>query len=204
MTTTGTDFTIGGTGVTHYQYKLDGGAWNASTPVATPIQITVSATPHTIYVIGRDAAGNWQATGSATTRSWTVDQTPPSPPAVSVRPASRQLPTGNLSYYWTNTADFAEVRIQLVAVDEYDVETIVYGGTDGASLGAPSPATGTQTWTRTVGVSDGWQFKARVRMRDAAGNWSGWGTVSSGIKLVGNISGICMSSRLAATSTGWP
>ncbi len=194
VTSTGTDFTIAGTGVTHYQYKLDGGSWNASTPVATHIQITVSEAPHTIYVIGRDAAGNWQATGSATTRSWTVDQTAPTPPAVSVTAGFETTTTGNLSYYWTNTTDFAEVRVQLVAVDEYGTETIVYGGTDGASLGAPSPATGTQTWTRTVSASDGWQFKARVRMRDAAGNWSGWGTVSSGITLVGNISGICMSS----------
>lgn len=200
VTSTGTDFTIAGTGVTHYQYKLDGGAWSASTPVATHIQITVSEAPHTISVIGRDLAGNWQSTGSATTRSWTVDRTAPTPPAVTVTPGNETTTTGGLSYRWTNTTDFANLRIQLVAVDEYGTETIVYGGTDGADL-APSPASGMQTWTRTVGASDGWQFKARVKARDTAGNWSAFGTVSGGITLVGNISGICLSS-LGSTLDG--
>jgi hypothetical protein len=66
--------TVGGTGVTHYRYRLDNAAFGLETPVATPISL--SALPdglHTVYVIGRDAAGVWQSTLSPTiSRSWAV------------------------------------------------------------------------------------------------------------------------------------
>jgi len=74
----GADITVGGTDVTHYQYKLDGGSYGAETLVGTHITLSGLANgSHTLYVIGRDAAGNWQAESSATTHTWTVDTQAP-------------------------------------------------------------------------------------------------------------------------------
>jgi len=77
---TGATLTIGGEGVTHYKYKLDDEeTWSDEIPVATEISLTDLADGnHTIYVITRDTAGNWQSTDSAISVSWMVDTTPPS------------------------------------------------------------------------------------------------------------------------------
>jgi hypothetical protein len=66
------DITVGG-GVVAYKYKLDGGAFGAETAASTPISLTdLAEGAHTLSVIGKDAAGNWQAEVDATTASWTV------------------------------------------------------------------------------------------------------------------------------------
>jgi cytochrome c peroxidase len=68
--------TIGGAGVVSYQYSLDGGAFSADIPVATPIVLTAMADgTHIVAVFGKDGAGNRQVT--ATTASWTVKAIPP-------------------------------------------------------------------------------------------------------------------------------
>ncbi len=176
-----TDITVGGAGVTHYQYKLDGGAWSATTAVATHIQLSgLSQASHTLYVIGRDLAGNWQATGSSTNHTWTVDTTPPSAPATN---DNSKVYDEDLSLYfqWTNGGDVAEVKIQVSSDSGFS--TIVYGGADGASVGTA------QNYTYTIDPSDGATYYARVKVRDAAGNWSGWGAASDGITVVGHITG---------------
>jgi hypothetical protein len=67
---------IGGAGVVSYKYKLDAGAYSTETPVATLISLSaLSEGMHTVSVIGKDSAGNWQVT--ATAASWSVDLTPP-------------------------------------------------------------------------------------------------------------------------------
>jgi hypothetical protein len=67
------DITVEGTDVVAYEYKLDNGDWSAETPVATHIMLSaLSDGPHTLYVIGRDTAGNWQSEDDPTTASWTV------------------------------------------------------------------------------------------------------------------------------------
>jgi|GEM_PF-1628874 len=70
--------TVGGIGVTHYKYSLDDASpvWGALPEIdaATPITETgLSETTHNIYVIARDAAGNWQADGDRTSYSWEVN-----------------------------------------------------------------------------------------------------------------------------------
>jgi len=63
---------VGGTDVVAYRYKLDEGGYSAELPVATPIVLTgLGDGPHTVSVLGRDSAGNWQVV--PTTASWTVD-----------------------------------------------------------------------------------------------------------------------------------
>ena len=77
-----TDITVGGAGVTAYSYRHYNGTtwtgWSAETPIATHIELSgLSAGSHTIEVIGRDLAGNWQDTGDATDYTWLIDRTAP-------------------------------------------------------------------------------------------------------------------------------
>jgi hypothetical protein len=67
---------VGGPGITHYKYRLDGGAFGAETPVGTPIQLSgLSNATHTLHVVGKNSAGVWQE--DPTTRTWTVNTTLP-------------------------------------------------------------------------------------------------------------------------------
>jgi hypothetical protein len=77
-TQTGATLTIGGQGVTSYQYSLDGSPMSSFLPVATPVVLSgLSDGTHTVSVLGRDAAGNQQAAASPTSATWTVKATPP-------------------------------------------------------------------------------------------------------------------------------
>ncbi len=70
--------TVSVSGVVAYKYALDSGAWSSETDVSVAIAITaLSEGSHTLDVIGRDAAGNWQDIASPTSRTWVVDLTPP-------------------------------------------------------------------------------------------------------------------------------
>ena len=97
---TTTNFTISGPAMVAYKWRLDGGAWSAVVPIGNGLIFPRGATPtvrsstlaltglaagaHTLEVIGRDPAGNWQDTDLArtvgglppnapTARTWTVD-----------------------------------------------------------------------------------------------------------------------------------
>jgi hypothetical protein len=71
--------TVAGAEVLSYRYELNGGGYSSETDVGTPIDLSgLAEGTHTVAVIGKDAAGNWQETDGATTVSWTVDMTPPS------------------------------------------------------------------------------------------------------------------------------
>jgi flagellar hook assembly protein FlgD/Tol biopolymer transport system component len=78
--TNATDATlaVGGTDVVVYRYKLDSGAYSPETVIATPVTLSgLSEGDHTVWVVGRNAAGIWQAEENATLATWTVDITPP-------------------------------------------------------------------------------------------------------------------------------
>lgn len=65
---------VGGEDVTHYKYRLNGGAFGQEYPVATPIELTSLADgAYTVDVIGCDSVGNWQPEDSPTTVYWIVD-----------------------------------------------------------------------------------------------------------------------------------
>jgi len=69
---------VGGIGVVSYQYRLDGNSWSTETDVANPIEFDlIPEGPHTLGVIGKNAAGFWQPADSPTQASWTIDLTPP-------------------------------------------------------------------------------------------------------------------------------
>ncbi|MBN2223090.1 MAG: hypothetical protein JW765_00290, partial [Deltaproteobacteria bacterium] len=72
------DMTVGGAQVVAYKYKIDAEAWSGETAVSEHIERSaITEGPHMIYIIGRDAAGNWQAEGDATAYAWSIDITPP-------------------------------------------------------------------------------------------------------------------------------
>lgn len=88
------NISLTGIGVTHYKYKVGGSNLNCSSgvgysasEVAVGINVTDSITgiaDGTVKVcaVGRDAAGNYQAFGTATSASWTKDATAPAKPSV--------------------------------------------------------------------------------------------------------------------------
>ncbi|MBN2473693.1 MAG: lamin tail domain-containing protein [Pirellulales bacterium] len=67
--------TVWGPGMTHYKYRVNGGAWSAETPVGTPIELTGLADgDYTVYAYGRNTAGLWQDEADANASlTWTVE-----------------------------------------------------------------------------------------------------------------------------------
>lgn len=73
---TSTNITIATNDVVAYKYKLDNNSYGNEILASIPILLSeLSEAEHTLYVIGKDAANNWQTT--PTTYTWTVDLTPP-------------------------------------------------------------------------------------------------------------------------------
>lgn len=78
-------FTIGGTFVTAYKYRLDAVIgtedFSPETPVSAPLVLSgasaLSNGSHKIEFIAKDDVGSFQPLETATTYSWTVDTTPP-------------------------------------------------------------------------------------------------------------------------------
>ena len=94
---TDASLTIGGEGVTYYKYKLDDDAYGSETAVAVPITLAgLTEGNHTVYVIGRDEAGNWQSETDHTTASWSVDTAAPTITGLSDDPA----PTRSKTWSW--------------------------------------------------------------------------------------------------------
>ncbi|HEX4926060.1 MAG TPA: Ig-like domain-containing protein, partial [Bdellovibrionales bacterium] len=77
--------TVSGTGVTHYRHKVglnadcnDANGYTAERLVSNAISDTLSVDgSYRLCVVGRDAAGNYQGFGSATSRTWTRDSSVP-------------------------------------------------------------------------------------------------------------------------------
>lgn len=65
---------VSGADITHYRYRVNGGAWSADTLASQPINLTSLANGHyTVYVVGRNSTGTWQADADATvSRTWAV------------------------------------------------------------------------------------------------------------------------------------
>ena len=113
-----------------------------------------------IHVQARDRAGN---ESPVTTVSVLLDNTPPTPPAVSGEtPTNEPTPT----WTWTSTADdgSGEFRYRL----------------DNPDLESEAPETTALTWTPETALSDG-THTLYVQEQDAAGNWSPAGSFESTI-----------------------
>nr|HMN60991.1 hypothetical protein [Anaerolinea sp.] len=121
---------------------------------------------HTIYVHGRDAAGNWGGTSSTTL---VVDKTRPTLSGVS---ASPNPTAGALSVTLTATANDATTGITAA---EWFV-----GADPGVGLATPMTVSGTGPWNLSAAINvaawtDG-NYTLSVRAKDGAQNWSLVGT----------------------------
>ncbi|HXT41884.1 MAG TPA: immunoglobulin domain-containing protein [Candidatus Angelobacter sp.] len=109
----------GGSGYTHYKWRLDTNAWSVETPIDTPVSLTGLADgPHYVEVSGRNDADFYQddpafAEDAVTTRSrtWTVQTS--GAPTITQQPISQTVAQGGtvtftvvatgtppLSYQW--------------------------------------------------------------------------------------------------------
>ncbi len=158
---------VSGEGVTYYKYKVEtdmeamvgNGGYSEEIPVTTDISLTsLTDGSHTVYVIGRDAAGNWQSEASPTTASWTVETVAPIVTGLSDDPN----PTQSKTWTWDAT-DSSSVTFRY-AIDQNPTWT----------------ATGTYSSTKTAtkGGADG-TWHIHVQARDGAGNESAVTTVST-------------------------
>lgn len=74
-TSTSATISVAGDGVIAYRYRLDGGTYSGERDISAP-SIALSSLAngaHSVSIIGRDAAGNWQAEESAARLTWIVD-----------------------------------------------------------------------------------------------------------------------------------
>lgn len=65
---------VSGADITFYRYRVNNGAWSADRAVSLPIALSGLTNGHyTVYVVGRNSAGTWQADADATvSKTWAV------------------------------------------------------------------------------------------------------------------------------------
>ncbi|HYH66692.1 MAG TPA: Ig-like domain-containing protein [Urbifossiella sp.] len=152
---TGSD--AGGSGVTGFQYRVDGGTWTAA---ASPLTLSgLSDGPHTFEVRAVDAVGNIDPTPAS--YSWTIDTAAPGAPAVTGFSPDTEVPgdriTASTTLTLTGTAE-ANSTVTLV------VDGVVFGTTTADASG---------NWSRAgVGVLAAGPRSFTARATDSAGNTS--------------------------------
>nr|WP_279342427.1 Ser-Thr-rich GPI-anchored membrane family protein [Geotalea sp. SG265] len=153
----GATLTIGGEQVTAYRYKVDEGVYSGETVVSTPVTLTSLAEGiHTVSVIGRDSAGNWQAEGSASTAAWMVDLTAPVLDVSTLRDG-------------TNT-NVAELNISGTVTDANGIVSLAIKYTGGGtSSSGEIPIDGKGAFSQVVTLSMGANTLELIA-RDRAGN----------------------------------
>ncbi len=156
---TTTDITIYGNGVTAYQYQLDGGGYATETAIASHIQLSaLGEGAHTINVIARDEAGNWQLPASSTNVTWTIDTVAPTA-VISGPPASVTYETYTPPEFKIEGVDVVSYKARVDA-EAWSAETQVSQGPGYLNL-----AYGSHIF--------------EVIGKDAAGNWQASATTYS-------------------------
>ncbi len=151
--------TVGGTGTTHYKFKVDSGEWGAETPIATQVSFSsLSEGVHSVYVIARNSIGTWQAENSATQYTWTIDQTAPSAPTINAVTSP------------TNSTP------QVIGGTKPSDATLVFVNGSSTSVTYPTST----TWQYSMALTSG-ANAISVKCRDGAGNESS--AVTSSIEL---------------------
>lgn len=98
--------TVGGNDVVSYKYNLDGTGWNNETGIAIKISLNdLSFDIHTIAVIAKDFAGNWQDTSFATTYTWKVVNALPPIPGNSGTITVSDIGSTSVTLFWTKAND---------------------------------------------------------------------------------------------------
>jgi len=152
--------TVGASGTGFPFIPADGQFSSLSEAAYADVPLTtinaLSAGSHTIYVHGKDAAGNW---GATTSISLVVDKTLPTISGVTLTPSTVAVGTAST-----------------LAVAAADTGTGVSGGQywiDGTATPPANPTSFTGTAASiATGNLTGAVHTVYVRVRDAAGNWS--------------------------------
>jgi hypothetical protein len=152
---------VGATGA-GFPFVPSDGTWNSATEIGTsdiPLATinALSAGNHTIYVRGKDAAGNW---GATSTTILVIDKTAPTIISVTLTPSTMVFATAST----------------LLTVSATDAGTGVSGGQywiDGTAT-PPANATAFAGTTATINTSAlaAGNHTVYVRVQDAATNWS--------------------------------
>ncbi len=129
------DITVNGDGVIYYKYELDSGDYNAETSIGTSIIILdLEEGSHTISVIGRDQAGNWQSV--ATSYTWEVDATDPTLNPVSVV-------SDNANLVWAKVGD--TISLTFTSSESIQIPIVTIAGKAAIISGEDSSWTATYT-----------------------------------------------------------
>lgn len=188
---------VSGDQVVYYKYDLDDRGYGAETPFATAISETgLSEDSHIISVIGRDQAGNWQAEGSATTYTWTVDTVAPTISKIEVSPNSGTAKVGD-TVILTITADAVGYTASVITVNSVDVTAPLVDNND-------------NTYTATYLVVEGnldvasGAITASVILKDTAGNENiAYTTVTANTLAIDANTPVISSVTSDATGAGW-
>lgn len=151
--TTSISVTVGGTDVVAYRYRVDSPSWSDEVPAGTPITKSgLCDGTHRVYVVGRDAYGNWQQFGSASQYLWTVDTTAAAARITGIaHPLKKYTSTDfalDITIGGTDVVAYKFTRDSTVWSDEFPVAT---------HITASSLLAGSHT--------------VRVIAKDSAGNW---------------------------------
>ncbi|OIP96040.1 hypothetical protein AUK40_05345 [Candidatus Wirthbacteria bacterium CG2_30_54_11] len=180
-----TDISVGPSDeITAYRFCIDSGSWSAS-DVPQQLHITLSSLSdgdHTLYVIGKDAIGNWQTTGLATTFSWNIDTVAPSR-ITTLETVGTDATT--MTLIWTATGDDGATGTASAYQIRYFTSLINDSNWAQATVVANSitPAPGGSAG-ETVTISDLDQLKtyyASIKAVDEAGNTSPLSTIATGM-----------------------
>ncbi|MBX3722276.1 MAG: hypothetical protein KF713_10605 [Turneriella sp.] len=181
--------------------------YGAATGVGTPIYLNppaIAVTGVTVYkvcVIGKDSAGNWQSTASATaTSEWTVDVDPPAnnPSFTAASASVASFGTPVISFYIDNTtatADTMTYRIQVATNSSFSPAAAIISDTNVPSckyVNLPNcpVALGTKQFSIAVDAFNSGTVYARVQAGDPYGNFrSDWSTESAEHYVRGKITG---------------
>ncbi len=133
--------------------------------------ITVNALSsgnHTLFVHGKDAAGNW---GPFTLGNLTIDKAPPTVSGLTLTPTA----SNNTAVAISATGDDTATGNSNIAGGEYFIDTAGTEGTGTAmTAGSASPNTSitANIPAATIGALTAGNHTVFVRAKDAAGNWS--------------------------------
>ena len=149
---TNATLTVNGSNLVEYKYKLDEKNWSNATQLDADIKLSnLSEGNHTLAVIGKDEAGNWQAKSNAFKVEWQVDTSAPSEVEI------HGIPEGYISSNSTSIS----VSGEEVAKYKYAI--------DGGDYIGPIAANKT-TSVDLSDLSEG-EHSVSVKVCDQAGNW---------------------------------
>lgn len=154
-------FVVGGDDVVFYRYSLDNSPFSSDRTVSAPVSLeNLSRGNHTLSVIGRDPAGNWQTV--PTTVTWTVETLDP---VLTIAPESLSTPLTDPSVNLTGTVQTPSAAVSIESV------TITNSGTGSTVTATVTGA----TWSvAALPLTEGTN-PIVVTARDSAGNSSSLG-----------------------------